>query len=89
MSHDSVNDDLISRAALMEKVGELPLSWEYGQAVQDIWGMIKAAPAVDAVPVVHGRWESASTYEGIPTWMCNKCSHGFGRQWNYCPNCGQ
>ena len=55
---------------------------EYGCA------LINDAPAVDAAPVVHGRWESASAWAGIPTWMCNKCHTGFGRKWKYCPNCG-
>ena len=45
-------DDLISREALLEIVGQMPLGWEYGRAVSDIYDIIKAAPTVDAVEVV-------------------------------------
>ena len=44
--------DLIDREALMDIVGKMPLDWEYGKAVSDIYDIIKAAPAVDAVEVV-------------------------------------
>lgn len=43
------NNDLISREALLDIVGKMPLDWEYGKAVSDIYDIIKAAPAVDAV----------------------------------------
>ena len=56
-------------------------------------GMIKAlneAPTVDAVEVVHGRWDEKTT----PYWhlihVCSIC--GFEKVtdhvFNYCPNCG-
>lgn len=44
-------DDLISRKALLEIVGEMPTVWEYGNAVIDIYRIIKGQPAVDAVPI--------------------------------------
>lgn len=44
--------DLISRSAALEKMGKLPLCWEYGQAVAECWGIVNDLPAVDAVPVV-------------------------------------
>ena len=50
------NNDLISRTALLEIIGSMSTAWEYGQAVTDIYKIIKNQPAVDAVPVVHGRW---------------------------------
>lgn len=43
------NNDLISREALLDIVGKMPLDWEYGKAVSDIYDIIKEAPAVDAV----------------------------------------
>ena len=49
-------DDLISRDYLREIVGGMSTEWEYGAAVSDIYNIIMKAPAVDAVPVVHGRW---------------------------------
>lgn len=43
------NNDLVSREALLDIVGKMPLDWEYGKAVSDIYDIIKTAPAVDAV----------------------------------------
>ena len=44
--------DLISRSAALDKMGKLPLGWEYGQAVEDCWAIVNDIPEVDAVPVV-------------------------------------
>ena len=41
--------------------------------------LIKDAPAVDAVPVVHGRWVKVSGYVtpgGDPAWKCSECGKG-------------
>ncbi len=50
-------------------------------------------PTVDAVPVVHARWEPRADVPGFV-----RCSHcrdcniyedwPDGKKWNYCPNCG-
>ena len=45
-------DELISKQDLLDEISELPLDWEYGQAVSDIYDIIKKHPAVDAVEVV-------------------------------------
>lgn len=45
-------EDLISREALLNIVGKMPLCWEYGQAVSDIYDIIKNQPPVEVVPVV-------------------------------------
>lgn len=46
---------------------------------------IVEAPTVDAVPVVHGRWEYYST-----TMMeCSNCKrHTARHKFRYCPHCG-
>lgn len=58
---------------------------------------IENAPTVDAVPVVHGRWQwLSSTYDRTPCemrYMCDKCRHETitheHKPWEkYCPNCG-
>lgn len=56
---------------------------------------IKNAPTVDAVPVVHGRWERFETIIGNIGVLCSICGwkdyhHGrFKRNlFPYCPNCG-
>ena len=46
-----MSKEYIEREALLEIVGKMPLDWEYGQAVSDIWNIIKSMPAVDAIPV--------------------------------------
>ena len=49
---------------------------------------LRAAPAVDAVEVVHGRWVD----NGIPDSMlsgCSVCGFSCGAySFNFCPNCG-
>ena len=63
--------------------------------------LIEEAPGVDAVPVVHGRWE----YCGDDDLMCSKCGERYYKPWLlqsyytgpgsdkmdgfwYCPHCG-
>lgn len=54
---------------------------------------IKAVPAADVVPVVHGRWEQDANGD----WYCTNCGevvaiYDSGRERTYlkpyCPNCG-
>jgi hypothetical protein len=54
--------------------------------------LIDEAPTVDAVEVVHGRWEKAEYYGYM---LCDKCKDVYieecylgNGKWNYCPNCG-
>ena len=53
---------------------------------------VKHAPTVDAVEVVHGKWEKAE-YNGFL--RCDQCKDVYINEewledgkWNYCPNCG-
>lgn len=94
-------DDLISRKALLEKAWEADTQCGYVQVV-DV-GDIEDAPAVDAAPVVHGRWIKKKN----PQWpayshdCCSVCgwwntknalsydgNRKPGHSLNYCPNCG-
>ena len=54
---------------------------------------IEEAPIVDAVPVVHGRWEPFDNH----SWQCSVCKEENAYAYdpnikrftdNYCPNCG-
>ena len=102
-----MQNDLISRSLLLA-VGNVRKVTEYDEGG---WGLtyravpeqaIKNAPAVDAVPVVHARWEKLKhdTY-------CSACGEflpsityiqgGYNGTWQcceeiektrYCPNCG-
>lgn len=58
----------------------------------DIYKAIGEVPVVDAEPVRHGRWiMEYETKEGR-SMRCSECRMvfwvGFGRDGNYCPNCG-
>ena len=57
---------------------------------------VQEAPTIDAVPVVHAKWEDAPyVYFGAKRYVCsNCCSDDFWNMRfvitkdNYCPNCG-
>lgn len=92
----------IEREALLAVVGKMPLDWEYGKAVSDIYDIIKDAPAADVAPVVHGRWnivrwnsDSRDYKSKVVEVECSECGGVFelpmilfGLCYNYCPNCG-
>ena len=58
---------------------------------------IKALPAADVVPVVHGRWDDSGRYifpSGAAAVRCTNCGCALTESeyrlnnWNYCPVCG-
>ena len=51
---------------------------------------IKALPAADVVPVVHGRWEQTEAPFMNDCEDCSVCGYRtvWGHRFNYCPNCG-
>ena len=62
-------DDLISRASVIEAILG---SFNAIKAIEEL-------PAVEAVPVVHGRWVKVSGYAtpgGDPVWKCSECGKG-------------
>ena len=79
-----VSDENIK--AVLEKVPYYP---------DEIWkftAMTKRFPTVDAVEVVHGRWECTEYYGFL---RCSECKDVYiddswvaDGKWNYCPNCG-
>jgi uncharacterized paraquat-inducible protein A len=85
-------DDLISRAAAIEAATD----WKVKPDCE-IFNAIKAAcrskieqiAAVDAVPVVHGRWIYHD--DDIMPWVscseCDVCTDSTNKT-PYCPNCG-
>lgn len=93
-------DDLISREALLDIVGKIPQSWEYGQAISDVYEIIKSAPTLtldDLRP--KGRWIGTG-YDGYADgclvydlWECSECRAEFGcvgdpPPYEFCPSCG-
>ena len=58
---------------------------------------IDNAPTIDAVPVVHGRWEYSENIYDESTWVCSICKEPWTlidgtpqeNGMKYCPNCGK
>lgn len=82
---------LIDANALIEEIGyEYDLN--YGEILTDpcrFADMVEDAPTVDAVEVVHGRWEDVALRYTQVKEKCSVCggivyAHGY----NFCPNCG-
>lgn len=83
---------LIDADQLSEAIwNNVPTPYEEARwAKEDCLAEMEAAQTVDAVPVVHGRWETNS--DRPDTLICSVCKCGFD-MWkhdlhNYCPNCG-
>lgn len=61
--------------------------------IETVMEYAEALPTIDAVPVVHGRWERRSDCNGFL--CCSRCHDVFiedewldDGKWSYCPNCG-
>lgn len=95
--------DLISRAAALEVINAVKgITWSQSGKVLcgKMYSQIKDLPAVDAVPVVHGRWityPECLAYEGAyhdEHIVCSACHSVWNiidndtERFNYCPNCG-
>ena len=91
--------DLIDRNALMAKLRRMPIFEKTDFDKKMLYvekSIIEQMPAVDAVEVVHGRWEHDSI--GFSDfWVCSACREAWffeedpvneSTRVNYCPNCG-
>ena len=75
---------------------EEELTEDFKDGISTILEMMKTAPTVDAVPVVHGRWIRVYSRPGVFKylgWTCDQCGQRTGNeyapQWyKFCPNCG-
>lgn len=95
-------DDLISRKAICDDIGKLikeyrdECSEDRNDDLADAFiivrrYVIKRAPAVDAAPVVHGRWIDENPDDFLdPRMRCSICTGVESPliKWRYCPNCG-
>ena len=84
--------DLIRRSALLAEYDK-----HHTGAPGGARKLIEEAPAVDAVPVVHGRWDASGRYRfpsGAIAVRCSECGAALSESeyriynWNYCPVCG-
>lgn len=88
---------LIDASALVDKLEGLKsvlYGWEdYNTGIDSAVYQAENAPTVDAVEVVHGRWEPRTDVFGfVRCSVCHDCNiyddWADGKKWNYCPNCG-
>ena len=72
--------DLILRAAAIEAFDDERVDRNYGDvSPESVIEVIESSPAVDAAPVVHGRWVKVPGYAtpgGDPVWRCSECGKG-------------
>lgn len=84
------NNDLISRSELLKSPIRITgtLGGKYPFEAISV-AAIENALAVDAAPVVHGRW-NVIVGNGWVDCKCNKCNHDWCGEEppNYCENCG-
>ena len=75
------------RLVYVDDVKEALLGWETDPTDEEIEYTIDHIPTIDAVEVVHGRWEE---YQVPHIMCCSECDWATGVQddFNYCPNCG-
>lgn len=83
-----MNNDLISRKALLERIKEDTPWWWQNFHSYLIVDMLKEAPVIEAEPVRHGKWE-----DNAYIWKCGSCHKWLlvedgDADMNYCPNCG-
>ena len=82
---------LIDANALMKNIGKIPQlrGITYGRMKK----AVEETPTIDAVEVVHGRWDKpvehglpyAANHLGV---VCSYCCKWSDNDYNYCPNCG-
>ena len=90
--------DLISRKALLEDIKAAKENGGMGAVVADTLSRyVKRQPAVDARPVVHGRWDDSGRFKFFDCDIAVRCSMCGGcltekeyaeSVWNFCPVCG-
>lgn len=70
-----------------DKALEIANEYMWSQEVADFEFVFNKCPTIDAVPVVHGRWEYTHPFE---TLFCSNCRQIPRTQYEseYCPNCG-
>ena len=87
---------LIDANALIEQIRLMANRTSLGEispssiSGSEVCHLILTAPTVDAVEVVHARWEYIPIIDSLGRYRCERCFHyvDAGTDRNYCPNCG-
>ena len=81
--------EYIERGALIEFVKQNTPNIDGDTTMQCVERAMKAAPAADVVPVVHGRWNNIGVDEFTCS-VCNKIVEYESRRclYPFCPYCG-
>lgn len=89
-----MNDDLISRSALMKAIKKLNEDNPFFAGIDEVVSLISGAPAVGTAPVVYGHLDGEAAFV-TDAWYCSKCgcciAHGNGGNTilpKYCHKCG-
>ena len=79
--------EFIDRDALLHVIGEMPLDWEYGQAVSEIYEIVKNAPTINPGDLrPKGRWKEI---EWGMFFECSCCGSVTDYHLTkFCPDCG-
>ena len=86
---------LIDAKQLFDWLWETVDDYEWGTrkyTADDICSMLEDAPKIDAVEVVHGRWERVIPTKSAAKWSikvsCSVCHRQGYTHHKFCPNCG-
>lgn len=76
---------------IIDEIDPISISMDGGEMRGMMRTIIAAEPTVDAVPVVHGRWEPDKFVDGC--FLCSVCHDCWGAAakmtpMKYCPTCG-
>ena len=94
--------ECVDRDELLRAIGELPLAWEYGQAVSEIYEIVKNAPTINPDDLrPRGRWivkKEMLNMRGVLGVRCSACGQYWAlvednaaeymNHFKFCPNCG-
>lgn len=99
-----INADVLI-CKLNEKIGKIEKGYSFrresmpvaeGMRIMELEyciGLVQCEPVIDAVQVVHGRWDEPTGRFQDGFWVCSCCNFcteasAAPRLYKYCPNCG-